>query len=820
MKRPLLWVAALLICGIVIGDNITIDWRWPTIATAALAVAGLIVWRLQRYVIAAALISAGIVIQTITTAILSPDDLRVLIGNSPHLATIRGRLTETPYERVYERRGRENWRTIAFVRVDSISGKALKDGTAHGVVAVSTSGILPPGYYQGEAVEISGVIQLPKGPLAEGLFDYRKYLRRLGIYYQLQVSSTNDWRLLEPHHGKPLADRFLSWAQAALARGLPEIDEPVRLLWAMTLGWKTGLTGEVAEPFMRSGTMHIFAISGLHIALIAAMLVMILRVFGVPRSACGLIVIPLIWIYTGITGWQASAIRSTIMSTVIVAGWAINRPSDLTNSLAAAATIILAYDPQQLFQAGFQLSFLVVLSLALFGPVLTKVKDALLDPDPFLPDQLRPKIQLWSRKAAHYFLSMVITSIAAWLGSIPLVAYYFHFLTPSSLVANLVVVPLSTAALACNMATLALAGWFPAPAELLNHAAWAFMSWMIRISEWSANIPLGCFNVQAPSAISFVAYYFLVICLLAGWFWKSKLRPWCLAALLLLSGAWVWQWQQHRAEARISVLPLSGGEAIYTEHRAVQLLVDCGDDDSVRMTTKPFLRARGVNHVPAMLLTHGAIRQMGGIETLREVFPVEHFYASPLRFRSPAYKRVVADLQRETGLLKQVKRGDHLGPWIVLHPDVNDRFSRADDGTVVAIGEFSGVRVLLLSDLGKAGQSVLLGREPNLRADIVVAGLPTASEPLSEPLLEASQPRAVIVTDALYPASEHANRKLRQRLKAHPFDLWFTSDCGGVTIVLKGGHWQIQAAHEVEAEEASPPTPDESPTPTPTELEE
>ena len=113
----------------------------------------------------------------------------------------------------------------------------------------------------------------------------------------------------------------------------------------MTLGWKTGLTGEVSEPFMRSGTMHIFAISGLHIAFIALMIVSVLRMFAVPRSVCGLLVIPLIWIYTGITGWQASAIRSTIMTTVIVAGWSINRPSDLINSLAAAALIILAYDP-------------------------------------------------------------------------------------------------------------------------------------------------------------------------------------------------------------------------------------------------------------------------------------------------------------------------------------------------------------------------------------------------------------------------------------------------------------------------------------------
>src|SRR6185436_20764222 len=137
---------------------------------------------------------------------------------------------------------------------------------------------------------------------------------------QLRVASTNDWTLArdfaQPSR-PPLSDRFSKWAMATLARGLPE-DESLRLLWAMTLGWKTALTGEVSEPFMRSGTMHIFAISGLHIALIAGLLVALFRVFQVPRSICGAFVIPLIWIYTGFTGWQASAIRSTIMSSVIV----------------------------------------------------------------------------------------------------------------------------------------------------------------------------------------------------------------------------------------------------------------------------------------------------------------------------------------------------------------------------------------------------------------------------------------------------------------------------------------------------------------------
>src|SRR4029078_35911 len=100
----------------------------------------------------------------------------------------------------------------------------------------------------------------------------------------------------------PLSERFLAWAQRTLACGLPEQDESLELTWGMTLGSKTALTGEVSEPFMRSGTMHIFAISGLHIALIAGILVALLRVMQIPRAWRGWLVVPFIWFYTAATG--------------------------------------------------------------------------------------------------------------------------------------------------------------------------------------------------------------------------------------------------------------------------------------------------------------------------------------------------------------------------------------------------------------------------------------------------------------------------------------------------------------------------------------
>jgi ComEC/Rec2-related protein len=175
----------------------------------------------------------------------------------------------------------------------------------------------------------------------------------------------------------PLTDRFLNWSKRTLALGLPVEDEPLRLLWAMTLGWRTALTGDISEPFLRAGTMHLFAIDGLRIALISGMLVALLRVLRVSRAWCGSWPFRLIWFYTAATGWESSAIRASVMMTVVLGGWALKRPGDTVNSLAAAAFIILLWEPRQLFEASFQLSFFVVLVIALMLPPLNKISDRL-----------------------------------------------------------------------------------------------------------------------------------------------------------------------------------------------------------------------------------------------------------------------------------------------------------------------------------------------------------------------------------------------------------------------------------------------------------
>lgn len=799
MKRPLLTVALCYGLGIVLAEFL--PFRLPVVpllaGTAALSLLALSWAKIRPALTWVVLFAAGFANFAFHQSVLSPHDLRTVVGAEPQIATIRGALTETPYHRVYEHGDEQTWRSLAEIEVTDLR---LRDGSwrpAFGRVMVSTPGIVPAEFFGGRVVEIEGVLREPRLPVVEGVFDYRQFLARKGIHYQLQAGASNEWSLangITQSATRPMADRFGVWARAVLARGLPVEDEPLRLLWAMTLGWKTALSGEVSEPFMRSGTMHVFAISGLHIALIAGILVAALRVFRVPRAWCGLLVIPLIWTYTGVTGWQASAVRSTLMMTVIIAGWSLRRPSDLLNSLAAAAFIILLWDPQQLFQASFQLSFFVVFSLALFAPVLEEFRRRILAHDPLLPAELVPRWRRWLQWPTDFVTTGFVVSLAAWLGSLPLIAHYFNLFTPVSLLANVVVVPLSSAALACNLASLTVSAFLPGAAELFNHSAWFFMWLMVWISEWAAQMPGGCFNIAPPSPVGFAFYYGVLVSLMAGWLFKPPWRWWVVAGLATLGVAWAVEWQVRRASTILTILPLSGGSSIYHQpaHGGSDLLVDAGNESSAEFILKPFLRSKGVNRLGNLLLTHGDVHHVGGAGLVVDLFRARKILFSAVSFRSGVYRDRIQRFESLPGLTAKVQRGDAVGPWTVLHPNASDRFAQADDNTIVLRGELEGVRVVLLSDLGKPGQNALMERSADLRADIVISGVPTASEPLADALLDAIGPRLIIVTDSEYPATQRASRRVSERLEVRNVPVIYTRETGAVTLRFRAGQWEAR----------------------------
>ena len=814
LKWPLAGVISSYAAGLLLGSLFQQPLAILFAASFITLAAALIVSRLRRWLLWPLLALAGWTNFTCHTAIVSPDDLRRIVDNRPAVAAmpyaaiaantvgVRGTLAETPHLKIQDRNGEEIQHMLAQVSVTAIGRNGVWQ-PAFGAIIVSTPGTLSSNFFAGQSVEISGTLAPPQPPLAEGLFDYRDYLATHGIFYQLKTRSTNDWTLPEPHlPHPPLTDRFLNWSRGKLAVGLPAEDESLRLLWAMTLGWRTAFSGDISEPFLRAGTMHMFAIDGLRIALLSGMIVTLLRTARLSRAWSGAIAVPLIWFYTAATGWESSAVRASVMMTVVLGGWALKRPSDTINSLAAAALIILLWDPRQLFEASFQLSFFVVLTLSLMLPPLNRWFDRILQHDPLLPVSLIPRWRLTLVHVLRLLARYCALSFAAWIGSIPLSIKYFHLFSPVSTLANLFAVPLGTLALMSNLGALACGTWFPWATELFNQAAWFFMNAMTWASELATKIPGAYYYVPDISWLTIGLYYFAIIAVCSGWIlspWGKRLGT---GAAILLGTFYLWQWQAERHETDITILPLNGGHAIYVDAAGRQndWLIDCGNEKTVDSILKPFLRGQGVNSIPRLALTEGEARNCGGAESLDKLFGIHELWTSVAKSRSKPYRDTVATFEKPPDRHKIFNYGDIVGSWQVLNPDTNpadepadtSRHGRADDNALVLFGHLQGVKILLLSDLSPAGQSALLSRTNSLKADLVITGLPTEGEPISDALIDAIQPKVIVVVDSEYPPQQRASRTLMERLGRSGIPVVYTRTAGAAKIMTTPHGWTLK----------------------------
>ena len=410
-----------------------------------------------------------------------------------------------------------------------------------------------------------------------------------------------------------------------------------------------------------------------------------LRLLQLPRALCGALVLPALWFYAGLTGWPASAVRATIMASVVILGWACRRPMDLINSLFAAAILVLLWDPAQLFQPGFQLSFLVVLCIGVILPrVQGKLRGWFFKADPFLPDTLQTRWPPPLYATAAYAVDIFAMSLAAWIGSIPLAAYYFHLFTPASVLANCVVVPATALALMSGMGSLLTGAWLPGLAGLFNNTTWALMKFIVWFSGCAAQWPAGNFNVAAPPAGVCIFYYVVLLLVVTGWIFRARHR-WAVAAALMavaLGGAF--HWAEGWRTARLDILPANGVPVLFAAAPGWhgKLLIDCGGEDSAGDFVKPFLCAQGVNRLAGFCLAVGRLEFFGGARVILANFPAAEICAGAAHDRSTAFRGLLGEL-RQTHVWRAVKDGDSIAGWTVLHPGPSDQFAQADDNSVV-----------------------------------------------------------------------------------------------------------------------------------------
>ena len=333
---------------------------------------------------------------------------------------------------------------------------------------------------------VRGVVQtVPPGAGA----DFNDYLDNLGVRWRLtraQALREEDAPGWWPRFLARTADRFAG----ILRHGLERHPDTASLYLAMLLGQKAMLSTEEQTAFMRSGTFHIFSVSGLHVAAIAAALHSLLQLLRVPprlAMAPGLLVL---WFYVAVTGAGSPAVRAFLLIGFTLSARVFRLPGNSLAALAAAALLTLLLEPRQLFSTGFQMSYAVVTALVVMGVPLAQRWQAAWRPFADLPEPDWRRRHRWTKHGGRWLLGGLAASWVAFLASTPSGIGYFGVLSTGSLLANLVIIPLSSLVIIAGFVSLlcGLAGVLPA-SLLFNHAAAVLIRVMDALVRQGTTLP-------------------------------------------------------------------------------------------------------------------------------------------------------------------------------------------------------------------------------------------------------------------------------------------------------------------------------------------
>ena len=348
------------------------------------------------------------------------------------------------------------------------------------------------------------LIPIPETSGTEPGNDFDRYLKNIGVHYRLNCTH-------EPEPVK-LPSTFAQFCasmnqrfQAILQMGAPEDSVLANIYVTMLLGNNAALNSEQRERYRMTGTMHFFAISGLHIGVIATAIAQCLLLLRIPRSFGPWIGLPLLFLYVEITGASSSAVRAFLMTAFFWSGFAFSRQHTSFAALVNSALAVLLIDPGQLWNLGFQLSYMVVASILLLGlPTSLRLKQSC-RPYQWLPEEDLKTHQRMISWSLNKVIPLFAISFSAWLGSAPLCATFFNLITPGAIVFNMLLVCLVAIAIVSGMLSIGFAVLLLSPvSEFINHAAWLVISVMDGIVSLGALVPR--IDLQNGASLSKLSY--------------------------------------------------------------------------------------------------------------------------------------------------------------------------------------------------------------------------------------------------------------------------------------------------------------------------
>lgn len=578
----------------------------------------------------------------------------------------------------------------------------------------------------GDRLEITGWLRRPRHERNPGEFDFERYLSYRGVFGLMSVRDAGRIR----HYDGFFGNRFMRDVVLPIKQHVVDVCHRTlsplgaSVVIGLLVGERSEIPADVIQAFSLTGTIHILSLSGLHVVFISAILMAIFSFLHIPYGPRVVLTIGCIGLYVLIGDSVPPIVRAAFMTSVVLLGTLWQRRRNIVNSLLVALLVVLFIDPLSLFDIGLQLSFAAVLSIVLLYPRLE--------------DFCRGRGWLSKEESGlkDRCIQLLLVSVAAQVGTMPFTAYYFYKIPLFSVVANLAVVPLSSAVMALGFLSSAVAplsmtvaGWY---AQINDLTVWL----MVETASVASRLPLAYVDFYVMEAWTAVACYVVIA---AGLAWRSlPVRKVALFGLLILLVVVSWWPVVAPPKSQMVFLDVGQGDCAFIRTASGKtMLIDGGDRhdefDFGERTVAPFLRKQGIGRLDYVIMSHPHDDHIGGLAYILNHFDVGTVIESGQSYVSGTVADIKAAITRKAIPVQVVQAGDALAidadhDVYFLHPTrafvstTGQAPFSTNNASLVLQMRFKNKKVLFMGDAELASLDRIQRFGTALASDIIKVG--------------------------------------------------------------------------------------------------
>ncbi|MBT8043983.1 MAG: ComEC/Rec2 family competence protein [Verrucomicrobiae bacterium] len=599
----------------------------------------------------------------------------------------------------------------------------------------------------GDLVELDGHLE-PIGSLRNPHgFDKARWLHRHGV--NLAISTQRPVHITgssTPHQPVRIMTDWRRHLRQLMTAGLAPDSSEAQLIRAVVLGERPPRPSGMIDDFRNSGTLHVFAVSGLHVGMVGTIIGFFLWFVRVPRWLLISGIILSMAIYAGITGLRPPAVRAVIMATVFLSGFLFHRKPSLINSLAASAIVVLAWDGHQLFTPGFQLSYGVLLALAVASAFWMRIFKPIGEIDAFMPRLLLTPWQERMLNGRKWLRNSLSVSTAAWMGSAPLMWIHFGIITPIAVLASVPLMLMVFFILAMAMLGITVGSMWSPAGETINQVNAIVAKATYGLAGKFADIP-------------------------GGHWYRTPSRP-------------------ERGRIVVFDLPYGGG-ANYLDLGG-GIMLDCGRADQFYRHVMTTLSYYGADP-DSLIVSHADSKHSGAMSLCLEHYHPKQALIPRTDLLSKSYRKFLSNAENTDCRLIiprnhqrfEVESGVYLE---ILHAPIELAGNgRADDSGLVIRLHWHGWKILFMGDAGFITETRLLESGQDLSADVIVTGRNRDDFTGREDFYQAVSPHAIISSNCDFPASERITEHWRDSVKNQGIRVFDQQQSGAVTMTIENG---------------------------------